>query len=195
MKIRQIYWHADTSECIKEDSYVFCPMCGKSLVLQTVGNIHRRTCPDCGYVHFRNPSPTISLLITDHDRILLGKRRGDFDPNSWATPSGYIEYGEDFITSARREAKEETGLEIEITAILNVTDSYFSSGHHYLNIYLHGQVLDGQLGAYDDMSEFCWFPIGGPLPKMVFQEDIDMIQLLRLVKSKFLPVEKFHAHT
>jgi len=190
MTIRQVYWHTSKKDFINEDAFIYCPMCGKSLECYLAGNLPRQTCPDCGYIHFRNPSPTISLLIIDRDQILLGKRCGDDDPNSWATPSGYIEYGEDFITSAIREAKEETGLVIEIISILNITDSFFSSGNHYLNIYLLAHVVGGELSAGDDMSELGWFSIYEPLPKMAFQEDIDMVALYRQAKHKFLPIEQ-----
>jgi 8-oxo-dGTP diphosphatase len=42
----------------------------------------------------------------------------------WCLPCGYIEFHEDYLTAARREVKEETGLEVEITALLSVA-SYF----------------------------------------------------------------------
>ena len=101
-----------------------------------------------------------------------------------------IEFDEDFLTTAIREAKEETGLDVEIVSILNVTDSFFPPEQHFLNIYLLTQVVGGQLQSGDDMGELCWFPLSGPLPEMAFQEDIDLLQTYRQANRRSLPVEQ-----
>lgn len=175
MKKGSIYRHNDKIEHIVKDNFRFCPICGESLVQKYISNHYRQTCLSCGFVHFRNPSPTVSLVIIDNAMILLGKRTQFPKRESWATPSGYIEFGEDFITTAVREAKEETNLEIEITEILDVTDSFFPPEQHFLNIYLLACVKSGQLKADDDMGELQWFPLNGPFPEMAFEEDIDII--------------------
>jgi ADP-ribose pyrophosphatase YjhB (NUDIX family) len=189
MKNRQIYWHINEHNQMEEDSFKYCPFCGKLLVQKIVDKHLRRTCPNCGFVHFRNPAPTVSLLIVDGDLILLGKRSVHLGKDSWATPSGYIEYNEDFLTTAVREAKEETSLDIEIISILNVTDSIFPPDQHFLNIYLLARVIGGQLWADDDMDEIRWFPLIGPLPEMAFQEDVDIIEHYRKASDQFLPIE------
>jgi 8-oxo-dGTP diphosphatase len=45
------------------------------------------------------------------------------EPNAihkWNFPSGHIEYGEDILYSARREAKEETGLDVKLIGTTGV---------------------------------------------------------------------------
>jgi len=182
MKIRQVYWHIDESENIGGDNFKYCPLCGELLVEKNLDNRARQTCPGCGFIHFRNPSPTVSLLIIDGNNVLLGKRSQFPRADRWATPSGYIEFDEDFLTTATREAKEETNLDIEIIEILDVTDSFFPPQHHFLNIYILAGVIGGQLQANDDMAELRWFPLDGPLPEMAFEEDINLIN--RYIKQR-----------
>ncbi len=190
MTIRQIYWHNCEHTHMQEDSFRYCPLCGKLLVQTVVDNLLRRTCSDCGYVHFRNPAPTVSLLVINGGFVLLGKRTGRSDKDAWATPSGYIEFNENFLDTAIRETKEETGLDIQLLSILQITDSFFPPEQHFLNIYLLARVIGGQIKAGDDMDELGWFPIAEPLPKMTFQEDVDLIDQYFKGNNQYLTVEQ-----
>ena len=58
----------------------------------------------------RNPFPTVDIIIRQGDRIVLIERRNP--PHGWALPGGFVDYGESLETAARREAAEETGLEL-----------------------------------------------------------------------------------
>jgi 8-oxo-dGTP diphosphatase len=64
----------------------------------------------------RNPAPTVDLVIELVDRphrpILLIERHNP--PYGWALPGGFVDYGESVETAARREAHEETGLQVDL---------------------------------------------------------------------------------
>lgn len=65
---------------------------------------------------YRNPLPTTDIIIEYDDGIKQGivlvERRNP--PYGLAIPGGFAEYGLTLEDNARKEAKEETGLEIEI---------------------------------------------------------------------------------
>ncbi len=157
--------------------FLFCPYDGKPLIKVESGGKQRPTCSSCGFVHFRNPSPTVSLLIVDEERVLLGKRGGHPGKGTWSLPSGYIEYDEDFLSTTIREAKEETGLDVELISIINVVSSFITSKFHFLGVYLAARVVGGELAPADDLEAAEWFPIAGPLPEMGFEEDASVIEM------------------
>ncbi|MBD2089207.1 NUDIX hydrolase [Microcoleus sp. FACHB-1515] len=70
----------------------------------------------------RNPTPTVDLIIELSDRsqaaIVLIERRNE--PFGWALPGGFVDYGESVETAAKREAQEETGLEVKLVEQFHV---------------------------------------------------------------------------
>ncbi len=71
-------------------------------------------CPKCGHTIkvFSNPVPTVDIIIEVPGGIVLIKRKNP--PYGWAIPGGFVDYGESLEDAARREAKEETGLEVRL---------------------------------------------------------------------------------
>lgn len=86
----------------------FCGACGIRLR-------HRKAerameCPICGNIIYPRIYPAVIVGIYKGDRILLTKRVPE--AKYFALVSGYCEVGETLEETARREVKEETGLEI-----------------------------------------------------------------------------------
>jgi len=177
VRVKQVYAHYDQDGTLA-GGFKFCPFCSVELALVERDHRLRPTCPSCGFVQFRNPAPTVSILVVDRDRVLLGKRGGNPGKGTWSFPSGYIDYEEDFLTTAIRETKEETGLDVRIHSIINLVSSFVSPRFHFLGIYVVASMTGGKLQAGDDLEAVEWFSIAGPLPEMGFQEDIDIIEML-----------------
>lgn len=67
---------------------------------------------------FRNPFPTVDIIIEVEGGIVLIERKNP--PHGWAIPGGFVDYGETVEAAAVREAKEETGLDVRLTGLLGV---------------------------------------------------------------------------
>ena len=76
-------------------------------------------CPSCGnsITVYRNPTPTVDIIIETEGGIVLIERKNP--PYGWAIPGGFVDYGESYENAARREAREETGLKVELTRQLH----------------------------------------------------------------------------
>lgn len=59
----------------------------------------------------RNPVPTVDIIIEIEGQIVLIERKNP--PYGWALPGGFVDYGESYETAALREAREETGLNVQ----------------------------------------------------------------------------------
>jgi 8-oxo-dGTP diphosphatase len=72
-------------------------------------------CPNCGYVlrRYQNPTPTVDLIIEIPGQGLVLIQRAK-PPLGWAFPGGFVDYGESLEDAARREAREETGLQVSL---------------------------------------------------------------------------------
>lgn len=70
------------------------------------------TCPTCGteVKQYRNPFPTVDIIIEISDGIILIERKNP--PYGWALPGGFVDYGERLEDAAVREALEETSLKV-----------------------------------------------------------------------------------
>jgi ADP-ribose pyrophosphatase YjhB (NUDIX family) len=70
---------------------------------------------------YRNPVPTVDIIIEIGNKIVLIERK--HEPFGWAIPGGFVDYGECLEDAARREAKEETSLDVKLKFLLGVYSS------------------------------------------------------------------------
>ena len=62
----------------------------------------------------RKPRPASRILLTDPaGRVLLFRFTPDDRPPFWCTPGGALDPGESYEQAARRELREETGLDLD----------------------------------------------------------------------------------
>jgi 8-oxo-dGTP diphosphatase len=105
------------------------------------------------------PVVTVDAVITEATRGVVLIRRGHppFE-GRWALPGGFVEVGETCEAACRREVREETGLEVEIVALVGVFSEPARDprGHTVSAIYLC-RTVGGQLAGGDDATEARWF--------------------------------------
>ncbi len=117
---------------------------------------------------YRNPTPTVDVLIELDDRpgtIVLIERRNE--PVGWALPGGFVDEGEFLIDAAVREAKEETGLAVEVRELFHAySDPARDPRKHTVSTVFIGRAAGTPAGS-DDAARAEAFPLDG-LPALVF---------------------------
>lgn len=85
----------------------------------------------------------VGLLVFKDGKVLFGKRKGDHIAGVYGTVGGHLEYGESFQDCARREVREEAGIEIDNIRFLCVNNFKDYAPPHYVDI---GVVADWKSG-------------------------------------------------
>jgi len=115
------------------------------------------TCPSCGATvkQYRNPFPTVDIIIELEGRIILIKRKNP--PYGWALPGGFVDYGESLEAAAIREAGEETSLTIHNLQLLGCySDPTRDNRMHTITTVYVAQATGTPLAA-DDAAELALF--------------------------------------
>ena len=105
------------------------------------------------------PESTVGIFIFNPQNELLltktHKWRGKY-----GVPGGHIELGESAIETARRETKEETGLEIRDIDFLCwqecIYDEQFWKPRHFIFIDFTARTDDSEVALNDEAEEFIW---------------------------------------
>jgi 8-oxo-dGTP diphosphatase len=108
-----------------------------------------------------HPLIGVGAVIVSGGRALLVRRAGEPLRGEWSVPGGLLELGEKLRDGVRREALEETGLQIEPGEVLDVFDSIFTdplgrTQYHYVLIDYLCRPLAGEAHAASDVSDVRW---------------------------------------
>ena len=100
------------------------------------------------------PIPCVGVVCLRGDEVLLIRRARPPKQGEWSLPGGRIEPGERAVDAALRELREETGIEAEITGLIDVVDGLFpEAGRHYVLIDYAARWISGEPVAGDDALE------------------------------------------
>jgi 8-oxo-dGTP diphosphatase len=117
-------------------------------------------CPKCGttVTVYRNPFLTVDIIIEIPGKgIVLIERKNP--PYGWALPGGFVDYGETLETAALREAREETGLDVEeLKQFHAYSDPKRDPRHHTVTVVFFGRGI-GEPKAADDAKNLRIFPL------------------------------------
>ena len=135
------------------------------------------------YQNPRTPKVTVDAWIRDgRGRLLLVKRGRPPFLGHWGLPGGFCEWGETTEACCAREAREETGLTVEVGRLLGVYSrpDRDPRGHNVTVLYECRAVAGGARGG-DDAAEARWFrpPEIAPLPLAFDHGEIIAEQLSR----------------
>jgi len=110
------------------------------------------------------PIVGIGAVVMGPTGILLIKRGKPPRKGSWSLPGGAQKLGETVDEAARREVKEETGLEVDILGLIDVVDSIRRDDDgaiefHYTLVDVAATLSGGALAAGSDASDARWFSL------------------------------------
>jgi 8-oxo-dGTP diphosphatase len=111
----------------------------------------RRYCPACGWSWYDPPTPVTLVLVTTDTGEVVYCRKKSFPPGRWSVVSGFIPRGETAETTALREVKEETGLDVELVRFMGT--HVYDQRPDQIVIAFHARVTGGTPCAGDDVDE------------------------------------------
>jgi 8-oxo-dGTP diphosphatase len=138
-------------------------------------------CPRCGYAtqRHRNPVPTVDIIIEYQDQGLVLIDRAN-PPHGWALPGGFVDYGESLEDAARREAREETALQITLLGQFHTySDPRRDPRQHTITTVYVAQGL-GTPQAADDARGLAIFAPDQLPPVLAFDHRLILLDYLKV---------------
>jgi 8-oxo-dGTP diphosphatase len=115
---------------------------------------------------YKNPAPTVDVLIELEGRpgeLVFIERANE--PLGFALPGGFVDEGEWVADAAVREAKEETGLDVELIELFHVySDPARDQRRHTISIVFIGRARGTPAGGDDAARAIVCRPEALPQP-------------------------------
>jgi len=107
--------------CASGSSLQFCRACGSRVERRIPeGDSRERDCctsSTCNRIEYTNPKNVVGVIAEDAEgRVLLCRRAIEPCRGMWTLPAGFQEMGESTSQGAAREAREETGVDVDVVA-------------------------------------------------------------------------------
>lgn len=148
--------------------FEYCPHCGAKTFEEA--NEKAKKCTTCGFVYYFNPSAAVACFIRNaEDELLLVRRAKDPAKGMLDLPGGFVDSFESGEEAARREVKEETGLELTACRYLfSLPNIYPYAGFdvHTLDMFFECEVASFAAAVpEDDAAEIVITPLAKLSPE------------------------------
>lgn len=150
-----------------------CGRCGGYMVYKKEDHDIAMVCSECNHAVWPKVSPAVIVAVTKEDKILLGHNRF-FADGVYSLISGFMEMGESFEDTVKREVFEETG--IKVSNIRYACSQMWPFPNSYM-IGFTADYLDGEIKVdEDEIMDAKWFA-KDEIPE-VYAEDASIASVL-----------------
>ena len=107
------------------------------------------------------PVAGVGGVVIRDGEVLLVRRAYPPRAGEWSLPGGRLELGESLVEGVRREVREETGIEVEVGAVVEVFDRVHRDAdgrvrYHFVIVDFLCRPVGGVLVAGDDAADARW---------------------------------------
>ena len=110
--------------------FKYCPKCGSDKF--QIETFKSKKCQQCQFHYFYNAATASTVIIrNEQDEILVGKRVFNPAKGTLDLPGGFVDFGENAETAARREIEEEVGIKLDeskLKYLFSLPNEYMYSG-------------------------------------------------------------------
>ena len=171
-------------------TFKYCPKCGSDKFY--IETFKSKKCQTCSFHYFYNAATASTVIIrNEQNEILIGKRVFNPAKGTLDLPGGFVDFGENAESAARREIEEEIGIQIDETKLkylFSLPNQYQYSGFEIstMDLFFEYQVLkdDVHLDGKDDIEEVKWIKI----------DDLDYtlfgLRSISLAVKKYIELQK-----
>lgn len=133
-------------------NHQYCGQCGQPTI--PADHDRSRKCPDCGHNFYPRLAPSIIVLVTHGEELLLVKHARS-RANFYTTIAGFVEAGESIEETVHREVHEETGIRIKNLQYYRSQSWPFPNS---LMLGFHAEYDSGEIALLDDeLADAQWF--------------------------------------
>ncbi len=107
------------------------------------------------------PILAVGTIVVNDGRVLLARRGKEPAVGRWSVPGGGVHLGEELRVAARREVREECGIDVELTDVLEVIERVTRDAegriqYHYVIVDYLAKWAGGDLTPSDEAPEIRW---------------------------------------
>jgi 8-oxo-dGTP diphosphatase len=115
------------------------------------------------------PRVGVGAMIVRDGRVLMARRRSGQRPGWYGWIGGKLEFGETLQDCAKREAREEAGIEITHLRLLCIS-SIIVEDQHWIDVEFLADIAVGEphAAAPDELTEWAWYSLDD-LPGPIFE--------------------------
>ena len=146
----------------------YCVLCGAPLLVRTIEGREIEACPNDDFVLWRDPKVAAAMVVEADGGVVLGRRGIEPGYGLWCLPGGFVNDDESPSEAVARECREEIGVRVEVTGLLDVYHGARTTAASIVVIAYRGRLAPGEVPvAGDEMLEVGVFKLD-ELPQIAF---------------------------